>query len=68
MKKVVLFAAAGLIVLASCKKDYTCECKMEGTITGTVSGTVKDTKKKAKEECEKGTSSTDGQKVTCAIK
>ena len=27
MKKVILFAAASLFVLASCKKDYTCSCK-----------------------------------------
>ena len=26
MKKVLLLAVAGMFVLASCKKDYTCEC------------------------------------------
>lgn len=26
MKKVLALAAAGLFVLASCKKDYTCSC------------------------------------------
>ncbi len=26
MKKVILVAAVGMLALASCKKDYTCEC------------------------------------------
>ena len=35
MKKVLFFAAFGLLTLASCKKDYTCTCG-----TGTFAVTV----------------------------
>ena len=35
MKKVLFFAAFGLLTLASCKKDYTCTCG-----TGTFASTV----------------------------
>jgi hypothetical protein len=55
MKKVLLVAVAGLFVLASCKKDYTCECTV--TLLGTsqtVSTEYKDVKKKdATETCDK---------------
>jgi hypothetical protein len=30
MKKVLLVAVAGMFVLASCKKDRTCDCKYNG--------------------------------------
>ena len=30
MKKVLLVAVAGMFVLASCKKDRTCECTVNG--------------------------------------
>ena len=29
MKKVLLIAVAGMFVLTSCKKDWTCDCKIE---------------------------------------
>jgi hypothetical protein len=32
MKKLLLVAVAGMFVLASCKKDYTCECTESGVI------------------------------------
>ena len=32
MKKVLLVAVAGMFVLASCKKDYTCECTESGLV------------------------------------
>ena len=34
MKKVLLVAVAGMFVLASCKKDRTCECTTAGETTG----------------------------------
>lgn len=43
MKKVLLVAVAGMFVLASCKKDYTCDCTALGTTT---SIPLKDYKKK----------------------
>jgi len=33
MKKVLLIAVAGMFVLTSCKKDWTCECKYNTTVT-----------------------------------
>lgn len=36
MKKVLLIAVAGMFVLTSCKKDWTCECT--GNLTVTSSG------------------------------
>lgn len=30
MKKVIAIAVLGVFVLASCKKDYTCECSVDG--------------------------------------
>lgn len=55
MKKVILFAAASLFVLASCKKDYTCECtyKDGSGATQTDSFPYKNVKKKdAQDACE----------------
>ena len=61
MKKIFSISAlafVGVLALASCKKDYTCECTTtttNGTSTGTAvsSTTIKDTKKSAKASCEK---------------
>lgn len=37
MKKVLLVAVAGMFVLSSCKKVYTCECKWtSGSLSGQV--------------------------------
>lgn len=49
-KSMLLVAVVGTFVLASCKKDYVCECK-DGADTD--SYTFKDVKKKdAKEACD----------------
>ena len=46
MKKVLLVAVAGMFVLASCKKDRTCECTTDGKAeTGSKTTFVKVTKK-----------------------
>jgi hypothetical protein len=52
MKKVLMFAVAGLFVagLASCKKDHTCTCTAGGSSSTT---TFPDTKKKdAQDACD----------------
>lgn len=52
MKKVLMFAVAGLFVagLASCKKDYTCSCTISGQTTSTP---INDAKKKdAQDACD----------------
>lgn len=52
MKKVLMFAVAGLFVagLASCKKDYTCSCTISGLTSST---TIPDSKKKdAEDACD----------------
>lgn len=54
MKKVfsIVMGLALVASLASCKKDHTCTCKVNGVEANKI--TYKDTKKKAKEACEKG--------------
>lgn len=67
MKKVLFVAALGMLTLASCKKDYTCECTT--TIVGfssTATSTIKATKKDAKAACENGTNAS--TYTTCVIK
>lgn len=50
MKKVILTASVGLFLFASCKKNYTCECKdSDGDVSSTI--TFKTTKKKATSIC-----------------
>jgi hypothetical protein len=69
MKKVLAIAVMGVFVLASCKKDYTCECCVEWDGDKTcASGTVNGKKKDVKEACEAGSSESMGIKTTCAIK
>lgn len=69
MKKIIAIAALSVFVLASCKKDYTCECTTTGNgQTATASSTVNATKKDAKEACEGGSTSANGYTTTCAIK
>ncbi len=65
MKKVLLVGAVALLGLASCKKDYTCECTVDllGVKT-TSSTTLNATKSDAKEACEAGNQTG----VTCEIK
>lgn len=52
MKKILLLGSLGLIVLASCKKDYTCTCKWNGLSYST--STINDTKKNAESKCNEG--------------
>jgi hypothetical protein len=50
MKQIVLMAIAGLFICASCKKDYSCECRNSfGTYDA---GTVNGTKNKAEDKCK----------------
>lgn len=72
MKKLIAagaFALFGVIALSSCKKDYTCVCKVNNVEAS--STTINDTKSNAKEECEKnnGTTTVFGQTTTvdCSI-
>jgi len=71
MKKVILFAAAIIATsLASCKKDYTCECTTTESSNGTTIthteqvATYKATHKSAEKSCE---SYNTGQR-TCDLK
>lgn len=61
MKKLFTIAALVFAVSAmtSCKKDYTCECKVTTAgITATSSSTINDTKANAEEACDKGDATT----------
>ncbi len=72
-KSIFVLAGVAMLALASCKKEYTCECTTTSAI-GTISATttIKDTKNNATEACEAGSSSTNvgGMQttVTCKIK
>jgi hypothetical protein len=73
MKKVFLTIAVAGLAMASCKKDYTCECKTTTAgVSATASSTINDTKKNATEACDKGDASTTVLGVTstveCSIK
>ncbi|MFN5786868.1 MAG: hypothetical protein ACK457_12955 [Flavobacteriia bacterium] len=69
MKKVFFLGAFAVLGLASCKKDYTCECTTTGGgTTITQSTTVNGTKKDAKAACENGSSTVLGITTTCTIK
>jgi hypothetical protein len=59
MKKLVLIAAIAGLAVASCKKEYTCECKTTSSdpdmFTMNTSGTTgKVRKKDAKAKCNEG--------------
>jgi hypothetical protein len=68
MKKLVLIAAvAGL--MASCKKEYTCECTVTGGgITTTSSTTATMKKKDAETWCEGNKGSAPGMTYECKLK
>lgn len=72
MKKITLaIAVLGILSLASCKKDYTCECTISGSgLSATVSQNINETKKKAKEKCEAENYSEtiDGETTTATCK
>lgn len=72
MKRVILVAAVSIMALASCKKDYTCECTSS---TGSVTSfpIENSTKSDAEEGCDgTGASVTIGGTVvsstTCKLK
>lgn len=64
MKKLMLVAGV-VVFLASCKKDWTCECKLNGTVT--TSSTINDTKKNAVTKCDEGDASILGATQDCEI-
>ena len=73
MKKVLLVGAVALLGLASCKKDYTCECTATVDFMGvksssSASTTIHDTKSNATTTCEKGNQTSTGSSVKCVIK
>lgn len=69
MLKVVAIAVVGLVVLSSCKKDYTCECTTgEETAIVTTSKIENKTLKDAKTACENGSGTFAGITRTCKIK
>lgn len=47
MKKILLIAAVAGLAMASCKKDYTCECTSTDTAPGSTTTTSKKTIKEA---------------------
>ena len=64
MKKTKLFfavAAIGMMLLASCKKDWTCECTVTQNAfpSSTSTLTINDTKSNAEEKCEGMSSSSE---------
>lgn len=75
MKKIFLVAAIAGFAMASCKKNYVCECTTSGSQGGVTlenfpagSYTIKNTKTKAKSDC-KAKGETDGGFITtCEIK
>jgi len=73
MKRVILVAAVSMMALASCKKDYTCECVTTGNLsTGTSSYTIENSSKgDAEDACIGVTSSSVGtlsSTTTCDLK
>jgi len=69
MKKVLFGGICGLLLFASCKKDYTCTCSSIDGTTSTVIGstTINDTKKNAEEECDTGDILILGVGIDCEI-
>jgi len=69
MKKLVIIAAAGFFALASCKKEYTCECtsSYNGT-SSTSSSTATGTKKNVKKACEANTMNVGNTAIVCHLK
>lgn len=58
-KKIILASLAlSLTGLLSCKKDYTCECTVDGFSSGSTSTTIHATKKDAETACKSGNTST----------
>jgi hypothetical protein len=73
MKKLLFLGATATLALASCKKDYICECKaiIDNEIIEDVSTTktITDTETNAKKECDKNDIADSGNGgVECQIK
>lgn len=65
MKKALLVFGLGLFLLASCKKDYTCACKVNGQTVSTI--TITATKKNATSACDANDSNMLGVTQDCSI-
>ena len=73
MKKTILFTVLAMLTLASCKKDYTCECYVQGSTLVLETYQLKDMKEKdAEAKCDSydGTVDLAGQTVVkdCSLK
>lgn len=68
MKKVLVLSAVAMIALASCKKDYTCECTTEiNGETLTSASEIKDAKKSdAEDACNEADAAS--PMVSCELK
>jgi len=66
MKRVILVAAVSLMALASCKKDYTCECTVTSNGSSATSSTVLEnvSKSDAEDACISTSSATFGGQTT----
>ena len=57
-KTIFIAGSLALLTLASCKKDYTCECTTTtGGVSTSASTVIKDKKSKAEEACNAGDAS-----------
>lgn len=69
MLKVIAIAVVGMVSLASCKKDYNCECTTGDTTAIVTNNTIENkTLKDAKKECEGRSGTALGVTRTCKIR
>lgn len=69
MKKIIIVSALAVFALASCKKDYTCECTSTvGSETTTTSTTLNGKKKDVEAACTAGNSTLALSNAKCEIK
>ncbi len=69
MNKTLFIIALLGIAFVSCKKQYTCECKYEGSISGTSSVLMEKMKKKdAEKKCDEGDETAADYTASCSIK
>jgi hypothetical protein len=62
MRKCPVYIFASVLLISSCKKNYSCECK--NTYSTYNAGDIKNTKHKAKKQCE----SLSGGDTKCYLK
>lgn len=70
MKKMLLVAIAGIAILTSCNKTYTCTCtsvKADGTVVDVVPHTVKGSKSGADNDCKAFDNVYDDTRTSCVI-